>query len=210
MLEKTCQIKTTTRKKLYHAIQVLQKQFCVLVSWVERFFLKRKKKLLKCKRPIWIGGGRKKKEIWWMGGFVVVVVGAWKGSGRWTETQSVTFSWVIWTDRPSLWQQCHQSGFSHPQLPISGDLNVTLAFFTLSLSLHGILYPCPPSLRLLYSLFLIVRSDINFLWAGLFSRQSPSVYVMRSLLLLLRLRAFLFQLLSFELRPPVLKPHFYL
>lgn len=36
------------------------------------------------------------------GGIAVVVVGAWKGSGRWTETLSVTFSWVIWIDRPTL------------------------------------------------------------------------------------------------------------
>lgn len=33
-------------------------------------------------------------------GFVVVVVGAWKGSGGWTEALSVPFSWVIWIDRP--------------------------------------------------------------------------------------------------------------
>lgn len=61
-----------------------------------------------------------------------------------------------------------------------------------------------------YIVFLIVRSDINFLRARLFRRQSPPVYVMRSFLLLLRLRALLLQLLSLELSPPVLKPHFYL
>lgn len=139
---------------------------------------------------------------------VVVVVGARKGSGRWTETLSVTFPWVTRTDRPAWWQQC-QSGLSHPQLPVSGDLKCDIGFVPSHLSLHGILYPCPPSFRRIVFI-LIVRSDINFLRARLFSRQSPPVYVMRSFLLLLRLRALLFQLLSLELRPSVLKPHFYL
>lgn len=57
---------------------------------------------------------------------------------------------------------------------------------------------------------LIVRGDIYFLRAPLLRRHSPPVYVMRSLLLLLRLGALLFQLLPLELRPPILKPHFYL
>lgn len=57
---------------------------------------------------------------------------------------------------------------------------------------------------------LIVRSDIDLLRTGLFGREPPPVYVMRAFLLLLRLRAFLLQLLPLELRPPVLKPHFYL
>lgn len=149
-----------------------------------------------------LGGGR--WEI------VVVVVGAWKGSGRWTETLPVTFSWVIWIDRPTWWQQCHQSGFSHPQLPISGDLKCDIGFLP-----SHCLYTASFIHVLLHSdayivSFLIVRSDINFLWARLFSRQSPPVYVMRSFLLLLRLGALLLQLLSLELRPPVLKPHFYL
>lgn len=88
-VEKTCQIKTTTRKKLYHAIQVLQKQFGVLVSWVETFCFVavfKKPSEVQTSNMNWrrkLGGGG--WEI------VVVVVGAWKGSGRRTETLSVTF-----------------------------------------------------------------------------------------------------------------------
>lgn len=86
--------------------------------------------------------------------------------------------------------------------------NVTLAFYPLCLYTASFIHVLLHSDA--YSLFLIVRGDINFLWARLFSRQSPPVYVMRSFLLLLRLRALLLQLLSLKLRSPVLKPHFYL
>lgn len=123
------------------------------------------------------------------------------------------FPGFIWIDRPTWWQQCHQSGFSHPQLPISGDLKCDIGFlpshclYTASF-IHVLLHS--DAYIVFRFFFLIVRSDINFLWARLFSRQSPPVYVMRSFLLLLRLGALLLQLLSLELRPPVLKPHFYL
>ena len=44
----------------------------------------------------------------------VVVVGAWKGSGRWTETLSVEASWVIWTDRPNTVTAVPPAGFLSP------------------------------------------------------------------------------------------------
>lgn len=133
------------------------------------------------------------------------------GSGRCTDTVSVNLSWVVWIDRPSWWQQSHQSGFSHPQLPISGDLNLWHLLFTLKLSLWPPLSKSSFTHRRINCLFiLIVRSDINFLWTRLFRRHSPPVYVMRSLLLLLRVGTLLLQLLTLEFRPSVLKPHFYL
>jgi len=57
---------------------------------------------------------------------------------------------------------------------------------------------------------LIVRRDVDFLWAGLFGGDSPPVNVMSPFFLLLWVRTFLFQLLPLELCPSVLKPHFYL
>lgn len=115
---------------------------------------------------------------------------------------------------PRGWQQCHQSGLSHPQLPISGDLKCDIGFLPshclYTASFIHVLLQSDAYIVCFCFCFLIVRSDIDFLWARLFSRQSPPVYVMRSFLLLLRLGALLLQLLSLELRPPVLKPHFYL
>lgn len=132
----------------------------------------------------WGGGG-------WEEVVVVVVVGAWKGSGRWTET----------LDPGHLDWQTHAVTAGPPVgflPPSAADLRRSETWhwlFTPPRCLYTLRYPCPPPRRRLYSLsfkvVLIVRGDIDFLRAPLLSCHPPPVYVMRSFLLLLRLRALL-------------------
>lgn len=99
-----------------------------------------------------------------------------------------------------------------PQLP--GPCAPSLCLYGIHRFLHldasTFTWMCVFVCKYVKSCVLIVRSDVNLLGARLFSRQSPPVYVMRSFLLLLRLGALLLQLLTLELRSPVLKPDFYL
>lgn len=87
---------------------------------------------------------------------------------------------------------------------------LSVSLYTASLAMSSFTpHGCP---RFKQFRILIVWSYINFLRASrsLFSCESPSVYVMGPLLLLLRIWTLLLQLLPFELGSSVLKPHFYL
>lgn len=57
---------------------------------------------------------------------------------------------------------------------------------------------------------LVVGGDVDVFSARLLGGEAPSVDVMGTFLLLLRIRPFLLQLLPFVFRPPVLEPHFHL
>lgn len=57
---------------------------------------------------------------------------------------------------------------------------------------------------------LVVGGDVDVFSARLLGGEAPSVDVMGTFLLLLRVRPFLLQLLPFVFRPPVLEPHFHL
>ena len=132
-----------------------------------------------------------------------------KGSGRWIDH----CDGLRWEGPLLRVQPSHRYDLS----PAAADLRTfefwhwlcTPALSFPSIYIHVILHDaaCP---RSKFVLFLIVRSDVYFLRTALFGGQSPAVDVMRSLLLLLRLGALLFQLLPFELCSSVLEPHFYL
>lgn len=57
---------------------------------------------------------------------------------------------------------------------------------------------------------LVVGGDIDVFSARLLGGEAPSVDVVGTFLLLIRVRSFLLQLLPFVFRPPVLEPHFHL
>lgn len=57
---------------------------------------------------------------------------------------------------------------------------------------------------------LVIGGDIDVLPVGLLGGDAPPVDVVGALLLLLRLRSLLLQLLSLVLCPPVLEPHLHL
>lgn len=67
-------------------------------------------------------------------------------------SSAFVLSRVVWIDRPPGVGDSRAARralpLPHPQLPISAHLKCDIGFFffvTLSLSLHGILYPRPPS-----------------------------------------------------------------
>lgn len=158
-----CQIKTTTSRdrgavKLYHADQDFtkkkqKKEFGVLVSQVETscFFFRLcflfLSLLFLLRKTFWSANVQYELENkrWWWEIVVVVVV-----CRRWTLVIHVSFfSRVVWTDGPAWVTDSRATSrlLAHPQLPISAHLQCDIGFFfvTLSLSLHGILYPRPPS-----------------------------------------------------------------
>lgn len=57
---------------------------------------------------------------------------------------------------------------------------------------------------------LVVGGDVDVFSARLLGGETPSVDVVRTFLLLIRVGSFLLQLLPFVFRPPVLEPHFHL
>lgn len=57
---------------------------------------------------------------------------------------------------------------------------------------------------------LVVGGDVDVFSARLLGGEAPSVDVVGTFLLLIRIGAFLLQLLPFVFRPPVLEPDFYL
>lgn len=67
--------------------------------------------------------------------------------------------------------------------------------------------PCPCGLLIVP---LVIGGDINVLPVGLLRGDAPPVDMVGTLLLLLRLRPFLFQLLPFVFCPPILEPHLHL
>lgn len=59
-------------------------------------------------------------------------------------------------------------------------------------------------------LALVVGGDVDVFSTRLLGGEAPSVDVVRTLLLLIRVRSFLLQLLAFVFCPPVLEPHLHL
>lgn len=193
---------------LYHAIQVLQKQLYILVSWCGRFTSwknkTRGKNPQKCKCPM---------RIWAMfcDSGDAGSVGGWPACNT---CQSPCLGNVKIIDSSLVVTAVPPTGSLTLKLSISKNQNVILALPSPSVSTqhpyawHPSSHAAVPGSNSLS--LLIVWGDVNFLRASLFCGHSPSVYVMSSFLFLLWIRTFLLQFLTLELRPSVLKPNFYL